>query len=255
VCVCARAHARTCFVCSGLDVLEGAGTGAKCAAAMGNNCQDDYRKLYPPRMFLDDSLGELMRPLLDATLREVNAQKASRRLPPLSLRRGECAREMVVGETQILRFRGAGSGKTVDGRSGGNRMHVHCDRPGTRWVALMALGDTSSFVVDNALTCEACFLPSRKPEHEGARIRPNLNRGGTGERTPGGHGYKEWHKIRCPSCRTVELRSGDCLLFYGCPTASVAHGCLSTHAGTCPRHLPPWCLGGRVSTQYRITQV
>jgi len=30
-------------VCYGLDVVAGAGTGAKCAAAMGNNCQDDYR--------------------------------------------------------------------------------------------------------------------------------------------------------------------------------------------------------------------
>ena len=237
--------------CYGLDVLEGGGTAAKCAAAMGNNCQDDYRKLYPPRMFLDDALGELMRPLLDATLREVNQQRASGRQPPLSLRRGECARERVVGETQILCFRS--SRKTVDDR--GNRMHVHCDRPGTRWVALMALGDTSSFVLDNAITCEACFLPSCKAEHKGLKIRPNLNRGGTGVAKPGGHKYTEWHKIRCPSCRTVELRSGDCLLFYGCPTASVAHGCLSTHADTCPPHLPSWCKRGRVSTQYRMTQL
>ena len=223
--------------CYGLDVLEGGGTAAKCAAGMGNNCHD--------------ALGELMRPLLDATLREVNQQRASGRQPPLSLRRGECARERVVGETQILRFRS--SRKTVDDR--GNRMHVHCDRPGTRWVALMALGDTSSFVLDNAITCEACFLRSCKAEHEGLKIRPNLNRGGTGVAKPGGHKYTEWHKIRCPSCRTVELRSGDCLLFYGCPTASVAHGCLSTHADTCPQHLPSWCKGGRVSTQYRMTQL
>jgi hypothetical protein len=33
--------------------LEAKGIGAKCAAAMGNNCQDDYSKLYPARMFLD----------------------------------------------------------------------------------------------------------------------------------------------------------------------------------------------------------
>ena len=33
---------------------DGEGTGAKCAAAQGGNCQDDYTKLYPTRMFADD---------------------------------------------------------------------------------------------------------------------------------------------------------------------------------------------------------
>jgi hypothetical protein len=54
--------------CYGLDILEAKGIGAKCAAAMGNNCQDDYSKLYPSRMFLDVEMGELMRPLLTASM-------------------------------------------------------------------------------------------------------------------------------------------------------------------------------------------
>ena len=73
---------------------------------------------------------------------------------------------MVTGEAQILRFR---TGKTAAAR--GDRMHgdgrlssrrrqrahlfetltggrvsraVHVDKPGTRWVALMAMGDSST---------------------------------------------------------------------------------------------------------------
>ena len=60
-----------------MDVLEGKGSGAKCAAAQGNNCQDSYMKLYPTRMFLDAGLSELMRPVLDGTMAAVNAT-----LPP-----------------------------------------------------------------------------------------------------------------------------------------------------------------------------
>ena len=45
--------------CYGLDILEVKGIGAKCVDTMGNNCQDDYSKLYPSRMFLDVEMGEL----------------------------------------------------------------------------------------------------------------------------------------------------------------------------------------------------
>ena len=130
--------ARSLEGCYGLDVLEGKGSGAKCAAAQGNNCQDSYMKLYPTRMFLDAGLSELMRPVLDGTMAAVNAT-----LPPhgqLSLRDGEGVGEIVTGEAQVLRFKGARSGH-------GDRMHVHIDKKGTRWVAIMSMGETSTFIL------------------------------------------------------------------------------------------------------------
>ena len=87
----------------GVDVLAGKGTNAKCAAAQGNNCQDDYKKVYPPRMYLDDRMSNIMRPLLDGAIDAVNASihlppasassssAAASQEPLLSLRRGERA--------------------------------------------------------------------------------------------------------------------------------------------------------------------
>lgn len=88
--------------CYGLEVLEGGGTGAKCAAAMGNNCQDDYRKLYPSRMFLDDSLVELMRPLLDGCFAAVNAHSSASAHQPLSWRHGARTRYWRDANPEIL---------------------------------------------------------------------------------------------------------------------------------------------------------
>ena len=282
----------------GVDVLEGKGTGAKCAAAQGNNCQDDYRKVYPPRMFLDAQMAEVLRPLLDGAIAAVNASitatesssppsafvsssasapasAASRRPRPgkelISLRRGERASaELTAGEAQILRFkqRSGGGGSSSSRRGGGggrrgNRMHVHLDKHGTRWVALLSLGATSKFVVDNALLCERCFIRSTRPEHAARRIAPNLSRGGTGA---GAGEAKQWHTFACPSCREIDLQSGDVLLFFGDPRAAVAHGSLDTvptkpaeDAGAAatgaagPSGLPAWCDGVRVSCQYRLT--
>ena len=216
--------------CFGLDVLHppsGAGTIARCAAAQGNNCQDNYTKLYPLRMFADDQTFELLQPILDATMAAVNAAAAPGR-PTLSLRRGERERELITGEAQILRFR---AGKTAAAR--GDKMHVHVDKPGTRWVALMSLGDSSSFVVDHAPDCKRCWTG-----------------GGNGT---AGKKWKDWHSVPCPTCREIVLASGDCVLFFGDPATQVAHGNMGTRANTAPSGLPPWCYGGRVSCQYRLS--
>jgi len=64
--------------CFGLDVLDppsGKGTMAKCAAAQGNNCQDDYTKLYPLRMFADDQHFELLAPILDGAMEAVGGAR------------------------------------------------------------------------------------------------------------------------------------------------------------------------------------
>jgi hypothetical protein len=145
----------------GLDIVappDGKGTMAKCAAAQGNNCQDNYTKLYPLRMFLEHRT-DLLAPLLRAALDAVNAA-ATPGQPALSIRRGETGVPF-VGEAQILRFvsgsAGAGSagggGGSGDGGGGGARMHVHVDKPGTRWVAILALGDSSTFLLDHAPRC------------------------------------------------------------------------------------------------------
>ena len=215
----------------GLDVLDppgGKGTSAKCAAAQGNNCQDTYTKLYPLRMFLEHRL-ELLEPLLDATLAAVNASLPSGD-PKLDKRRGDRGAPS-VGEAQILRFLSGGGG----GGGGGSRMHVHVDKPGTRWVAICALGDTSTFLLDHAPGCRRCWT-------------------GGGAGTPGAK-WADWHKVSCDSCREVTLRSGDCLLFYGDPAAGVAHGVLGTRKGSAPPGLPSWCQGGRVSCQFRQTEI
>jgi len=136
-----------------------------------------------------------------------------------------------VGEAQILRFLSAGQGCGL----AGSRMHVHVDKPGTRWVALMALGESSTFLLDHAPQCKRCWT-------------------GGGKGTAG-KSWKEWHKLDCPTCTEVQLQSGDCLLFFGEPTTGVAHGSLGTHTGTAPAGLPSWCTGGRVSCQYRQTEI
>ena len=106
--------------CFGLDVLDppsGRGTMAKCAAAQGNNCQDDYTKLHPVRMFMDDVNFELLAAILLAAMAAVDASRPG--APRLDPRRGERPGELVTGEAQILRFI---SGKTD--RARGSRMHV-----------------------------------------------------------------------------------------------------------------------------------
>jgi hypothetical protein len=129
-------------------------------------------------------------------------------------------------------------------------MHVHVDKPGTRWVALVAMGDSSTFVLDHAPACDRCFMPARREASGARKIVPSLSRAGTGERLDG---PKEWHNTPCASCRELTLASGDCILFNGDPAAGVAHGCLGTQANTAPAGLPRWCYGGRVSCQYRLS--
>ena len=71
-------------------------------------------------------------------------------------------------------------------------MHVHVDKRGTRWVALMAVGDSSTFVFDHVPSCQRCYTGGGQ---------------GTGKQ-------QEWHKKHCPSCKEITLASGDCLLFF-----------------------------------------
>jgi hypothetical protein len=114
-------------------------------------------------------------------------------------------------------------------------MHVHVDKPGTRWVSLLSLGDTSTFLFDHAPRCKRCWTG-----------------GGRGTQ---GVKWADWHRVACPTCTEVELRSGDCLPFYAGPDRGVTHGMLSTHKGTAPTELPRWCQGGRVSCQVRMTEI
>lgn len=210
--------ARRLEACYGLDILDppsGRGSMSKCAAAQGHNCQDDYTKLYPLGMFADDNRFELLQPLLAACIGAVGG---------LELDRGG---GIVTGEAQILRFRTA---KTARGR--GNRMHVHVDKKGTRWVALMSIGDSADFVIDNAALCSRCH-------HAGVSRWDRF----------------KWYERECRTCKHVDLASGDCLLFFGDPEAQVAHGSLGTRANTAPTDagLPAWARGGRVSCQYRLS--
>jgi hypothetical protein len=213
----------------GRDVLRGSGTQAKCAAALGNNCQDKYDKIYPPRMFLDAAKGNMMKGLLDAALHATNAhlRQTGSGAPPLSMQQGSRPGEMMIGESQILRFKSVKQ----------NRMHVHLDCPGSRWVAITSLGDTGKFVFDNARNCNRCYIQGN-------------NRGGTGDNAI--HA-KKWHTVNCPNCTPVDLRSGDVLLFYGHPNALVAHGSMGTIPNTCPASLPDWAKKCRISCQYRLT--
>jgi hypothetical protein len=178
-------------------------------------------------MFLEHRTA-LLAPLLPALLTAVNASLASG-TPKLSMQRGASG-QPEVGEAQILRF-------LTSAKAGapGSRMHVHVDKPGTRWVGLIALGDASTFLLDHAPRCKRCWTG-----------------GGTG--TPG-KTWKQWHSVSCPTCREVTLASGDCLLFFAAPSAGVAHGTLATLRGTAPDGLPSWCYGGRVSCQYRQTEI
>ena len=238
--------------CYGLDILTSHGSIAKCAAAQGNNCQDAYAKLFPPRMFLDQETSELLRPLLDGAMQAVNAHLLRAGERELNLRDLDKSGPL-IGEVQILRFKAASVNQGV-----GGRMHIHVDKPGTRWVAIMALGESPTFCLDNAMHCKRCFISSRREEDARKEIRPNLNCGGTGVAkvsVPGGAqlGAKDWHKIPCSSCRELHLQSGDILLFDGNPAAHIAHGSLSTKMGDAPGGLPLWCYGGRVSCQYRLT--
>ena len=87
----------------GLEILTAKGSVAKCAAAQGNNGQDTYQKLYPPRMMMDVTNGDIMRPLLLSCISEVNAMRISKTLKPLqldALSKGAT----ITGESQILRF-------------------------------------------------------------------------------------------------------------------------------------------------------
>jgi hypothetical protein len=77
---------------------------------------------------------------------------------------------------------------------------------------------------------------------------------GGGRGTPGKK-WRDWHKVACATCLELTLASGDVVLFYGAPEAGVAHGTLGTRKGSAPAGLPSWCAGGRVSSQYRQTEI
>ena len=262
----------------GFEVLSGTGTQAKCAAAMGNNCQDKYSKIYPPRMFLDGARGNMMKNLLDSTMNATNQslqllqtsskssksssqssqQQLSMQQRPAQMYHnaynntlqyttgGPKIGEQMIGESQILRFISPKKNIIELGKSK-NRMHVHTDCPGSRWVAITSVGDTGKFVFDNALNCTRCYLPKRGDKRSKP---PNVNRGGTGDNKI--HA-KNWHTVDCKTCKNIQLQSGDCLLFYGHPSALVAHGSIGTVPATCPSSLPSWAKGGRISCQYRLT--
>ena len=230
--------ARSMEGCFGKDAFEAKGSGAKCAAAQGNNCQDSYTKVWPRRMFLDQNYSELMRPVLDGAMAAVNGS-LPRGTPTLDLRQpreqprgpGGTGSEITAGESQVLRFKAVG--KAAAGH--GDRMHTHIDKPGTRWVAIVSLGETSTFLFDNALKCQRCFARSRKPEDKRKHIVPNLNQAGTGvNKTADKKGAKDWHRIPCKGCKELQLRSGDTLLFHGAPESNVAHGSLGTRRGEAP---------------------
>ena len=63
---------------------------------------------------------------------------------------------------------------------------------------------------------------------------------------------KDKHLEGCDSCRELELRSGDVMIFSGDPHTQLAHGVYDTIANTGPAELPPWAHGCRVSVQYRL---
>ena len=96
--------------CFGVDMLSDKGTSsAKCAAAMENNCQDNYTKLFPLWMLLDQDIGaDLLRPLLDGTMAAVNHYaKLSPGERAVCMRDGERPgprRACIVRDAQTLSF-------------------------------------------------------------------------------------------------------------------------------------------------------
>ena len=224
--------------CYGKDILLSKGSSAKCGAAQGNNSQDTYSKLYPPRMQLaDGERARVLKPLLDSCIEVVNAHANSSGwnvLDPSRIMLANPAFQNQVGEAQILKW------KSQRGKSAGGKMHMHCDRLGTGWVAIMNLGETSRFLLDHSYNCTRCFKDGK-------------DKGGQGRK----NASKKWFEIECESCIDVQLHSGDCILFYGCDRAHVAHGSLGTMKDKDSKvlgGLPNWCgPGQRISIQYRQT--
>ena len=101
----------------------------------------------------------------------------------------------MTGEAQILRFI---SGRTAKAR--GNRMHVHVDKPGTRWVAIATLGDTASFVVDRSTRCQRCWTGGGRGREDDERPRrvalPDKHSDDRDEKERSGRGRD--HDVRSP---------------------------------------------------------
>jgi hypothetical protein len=218
----------------GVDVLEGKGTKNICSAALGFTCArfcDNFIKLWPlmgagpggnfggdvsntglPRMFLDNFVKGV-----------ANMARANPDIP--DIRSAVPAPSSNKGLLQIQRY--AQAGKWNKRNSSRLHMHVDTNPHSAGLVAVLSLGNTVEFLLDDGKVCQH-NLQYRAMGIDGSEQgRRKTNTGGPHyAKRPHkeGEDLKKWDQYTCPTCHTVELRSGDVVLFDGRRAAQVAHG-------------------------------
>lgn len=114
--------------------------------------------------------------------------------------------------------------------------HPHVDGNQTGWVAIASIGHGVDFAVDLSSRCHKYFHKGYCPA-TGVRSKGNM---------------QLWKSQFCPTCRVINLRSGDLILFYGNPEGQCCHGVLGTRADQRGHPgLPRWAQKVRMSFQVR----
>ena len=133
-------------------------------------------------------------------------------------------------------------------------MHVDNNPHSAGLVAILSLGNTVEFLLDDGKVCRhnlqyRCSMIDgseqgrRKTDTGGPHYAKRLHKEG--------EDLKKWDQYTCPTCHHVELRSGDVVLFDGRREAQVAHGIQRVVPDSAPVGCPGFLTGCRLGVQFR----
>ena len=251
----------------GSDVLGGRGTANLCSNALGGTCNkycDGFQKLWPlmgnghggnfdghvaniglPRFFLEHFVKHAATKARSALAE--NGETENVNAVPLPCRSNN-------GLLQIQRY--VQKNATVYHKRKASRLHVHVDDNDQTdgLVAVLSLGNKVKFLLDDGNVCQhnlkyRCSMTSS--DESGRRgvsdpVHYTLRENKTED-------LKAWSDFQCETCQTIELESGDVLLFDGRETAQIAHGILEVCPDTAPQGSPDWLKQSRIGVQFRST--
>ena len=247
----------------GSDVLGGGGTSNICSNALGGTCNkfcDNFIKLWPlmgsghggnydghthtaglPRFFLEHFVKHA------ATIARTElAKNENVNAVPLPCTTSN------KGLLQIQRYVQAKAKKWH--KRNASRLHPHVDKnkESDGLVVVLSLGNTVKFLLDDGNVCQhnLKYKCSMTSSNESGRRDEKDSHHYTlkGNKT---EDLKTWSNYPCEFCQTIELESGDVLLFDGREDAQIAHGILEVCPNSAPNGCPDWLTDSRIGVQFR----
>ena len=250
----------------GSDVLGGGGTSNICSNALGGTCTkfcDNFIKLWPlmgsghggnydghthttglPRFFLEHFVKHAA--TIARTELAKNEETENVNAVPLPCTTSN------KGLLQIQRYVQAKAKKWH--KRNASRLHPHVDKnkESDGLVVVLSLGNTVKFLLDDGNVCQhnLKYKCSMTSSNESGRRDEKDSHHYTlkGNKT---EDLKTWSNYPCEFCQTIELESGDVLLFDGREDAQIAHGILEVCPNSAPNGCPDWLTDSRIGVQFR----